>query len=66
MWPNPLATFTEEILNEKFHFLCSGKLGITFAKPFWVISFAGIPLRRCIFDPLLVQVEIRFVKSTIF
>ena len=28
MWPNPqfsadLVTFTEEILNEKFHFLCS-------------------------------------------
>ena len=32
MWPNPqetadLFTFTEEILNEKLHFLCSGKRG---------------------------------------
>ena len=30
MWPNPqepadLVTFTEEILNEKLHFLCSDK-----------------------------------------
>ena len=29
MWPNPqfpadIVIFTEEILNEKFHFLCSG------------------------------------------
>ena len=23
MWPNPLVTFTEEILNGKLHFLCS-------------------------------------------
>ena len=23
MWPNPLETFTEEILNGKLHFLCS-------------------------------------------
>ena len=32
MWPNPqfpaeLVTFTEEILNGKLHFLCSGKAG---------------------------------------
>ena len=31
MWPNPqetadLVTFTDEILNEKLHFLCSGKV----------------------------------------
>ena len=30
MWPNPqipadMVTFTEEILNRKFHFLCSGR-----------------------------------------
>ena len=35
MWPNlqfpgDLVTFTEEILNEKFHFLCSAK-GILYA-----------------------------------
>ena len=32
MWTNPqfpadLVTFTEEILNGKFHFLCSAKIG---------------------------------------
>ena len=31
MWPNPqktadLVTFTEEIFNEKLHFLCSGSV----------------------------------------
>ena len=33
MWPKPqspadLVTFTEEILNEKLHFLCSGMVGV--------------------------------------
>ena len=54
MWPNPqdsanLVTFTEEILNGKFHFLCSvvyylgplsPKKGLKVAKP-------GTVFQRC-------------------
>ena len=38
MWPNPqfptadLVTFTEEILNEKLHFLCSDGAALKYSK----------------------------------
>ena len=59
MWPNPqfpadLVTFTEEILNEKFHFLCSDLFFIILEplKPVIQHGPAGKAQRR-----LLVQVE---------
>ena len=45
MWPNPhfladLITFPEEILNGKFHFLCSGD---SYKKLFYPLPFIKDP-----------------------
>ena len=45
MWPNPqipadLITFTEEILNGKLHFLCSGHTGTS--KSGWVRLYVSV------------------------
>ena len=44
MWPNPqetvdLVTFTEEILNGKFHFLCSDSSGFIIVVLFFAFFF---------------------------
>ena len=49
MWPNPqetkdLVTFTEEILNRKFHFLCSDSTSILAG------NFVDFMLSKIIFE----------------
>ena len=46
MWPNPQlpadsVTFTEEILNEKFHFLCNVTLWLTYLSSYFTNQFSG-------------------------
>ena len=72
MWPNPqfpanLVTFTEEILNGKFHFLCSAsRLTFSFKNFVQIVNYIWF-LRKDFFQELLyiqanIQNHIKFSK----